>query len=96
MAVEILEPQIDIQLDSAIKELIEPQKTIMLYNDEVNTFDHVIECLIAYCDHTIEQANQISLIVHNNGKCDIKHGHYNKLKPIYEALLENKLSVKIV
>jgi ATP-dependent Clp protease adaptor protein ClpS len=48
-----------------------------------------------YCDHSKEQAEQIALIVHNSGKCDIKHGSYNKLRPIYEALQEHQLSVKI-
>jgi ATP-dependent Clp protease adaptor protein ClpS len=95
MEIQQMEPEIDVQLDAEISELIEPKRVIMLYNDEVNTFDHVIECLLIYCNHTIEQANQISLIVHHNGKCDIKHGSFNVLKPIYEALLDNNLKVSI-
>ncbi len=92
---EVMDPEIDVQLDSEIKEMIEPQRVIMLYNDEVNTFEHVIECLMSYCSHSVEQATQISLIVHHNGKCDIKHGSFKTLEPIYQTLLEKQLSVKI-
>jgi ATP-dependent Clp protease adaptor protein ClpS len=95
MEIEILDPITEIQLDAEIKEMIEPTKAIILYNDDVNNFIHVINCLMLYCDHSKEQAEQIALIVHHSGKCDIKHGSYNKLRPIYEALQEHQLSVKI-
>jgi len=95
MEIEILDPITDVQLDAEIKDMIEPSKAIILYNDDVNDFMHVINCLMLYCDHCSEQAEQIALIVHNSGKCDIKHGSYNKLRPICEALLEQRLSVKI-
>lgn len=68
---------------------------IILYNDDVNSFDHVIDCLVKYCEHQPEQAHQCALIVHTKGKCDIKHGEYDKLRPIYEALLDAGLSAKI-
>lgn len=90
-----LDPIVEKQLEAEIKEMTEPSKAIILYNDDVNSFEHVIECLILYCNHSTEQAEQIASIVHNNGKCDIKHGSQKKLKPIYEALQENHLSVKI-
>jgi len=95
MEIEILDPITEVQLDEEIKEMIEPTRAIILYNDDVNNFIHVINCLMLYCDHCKEQAEQIALIVHNSGKCDIKHGSYNKLRPIYEALQEHQLSVKI-
>ncbi len=47
---------------------------IVLYNDDYNTFDHVIESLIVACDHTPEQAEQCSLLVHYKGKCIVKTG----------------------
>lgn len=81
--------------EELVKELLADQKTIMLYNDPVNTFEHVISCLMKYCDHNPNQAEQCTLIVHFNGKCSIKNGSMEKLKPIYEALLENQLTVKI-
>ena len=57
------------------------QNEIVLFNDEVNTFEHVIETLIDVCEHTAEQAEQCSLIVHHNGKCTVKTGEYNDLEP---------------
>ncbi len=69
---------------------------IVLYNDNVNTFDHVIETLILACDHTSEQAEQCSLIVHYKGKCTVKTGKYDDLKPRCSMLLEAGLSAEIV
>lgn len=89
------EVDIDTQIDEAIKELIEPTKSIVLYNDDHNSFAHVIECLMAYCEHAPIQAEQCTLIIHHNGKCAVKNGGYDKLKPICEALLEQGLTAKI-
>lgn len=61
---------------------------IIMYNDDVNTFDHVIDTLMRVCDHTAEQAEQCSLIVHYNGKCTVKTGPIEKLKPQCTQLLE--------
>ena len=72
------------------------QNEIVLFNDDVNTFDHVIETLIAVCDHTAEQAEQCSLIVHYNGKCTVKTGEYDELKPRCAKLLQAGLSAEIV
>ncbi len=78
----------------AEKEGVENQ--IVLYNDEVNTFDHVIEMLIHACDHTPEQAEQCSLIVHYKGKCTVKTGPFEDLKPRCTLLLNAGLSAEIV
>ncbi|MGB3152319.1 MAG: ATP-dependent Clp protease adaptor ClpS [Maribacter sp.] len=72
------------------------QNEIVLFNDEVNTFDHVIETLISVCDHSAEQAEQCSLIVHYKGKCTVKTGEYNDLKPKCSRLLQAGLSAEIV
>lgn len=69
---------------------------IVLYNDDVNTFDHVIDTLIYACDHTPEQAEQCSLLVHYKGKCTVKTGDYEDLKPRCSKLLEAGLSAEIV
>lgn len=69
---------------------------IVLFNDEVNTFDHVIQTLIDVCEHTPEQAEQCSLIVHYNGKCTVKTGEYSDLKPRCSRLLQAGLSAEIV
>lgn len=72
------------------------QNEIVLFNDEVNTFDHVINTLISVCEHTPEQAEQCSLIVHYNGKCTVKTGEYDELKPRCSKLLQAGLSAEIV
>ena len=76
------------------KEATENQ--IVLYNDDVNTFDHVIDTLIYACEHTPEQAEQCSLIVHYKGKCTVKTGPFDDLKPRCTILLEAGLSAEIV
>ena len=68
---------------------------IVLYNDDVNTFDHVIETLIRVCEHTAEQAEQCALLVHYKGKCTVKTGELSKLKPQCSALLEAGLSAEL-
>jgi ATP-dependent Clp protease adaptor protein ClpS len=72
------------------------ENQIVLYNDDVNTFDHVIETLIYACDHTPEQAEQCSIIVHYKGKCTVKSGSYDDLKPRCSKLLQAGLSAEIV
>lgn len=69
---------------------------IVLYNDDVNTFDHVINTLIFACEHTPEQAEQCSIIVHYKGKCTVKTGEFADLKPRCTMLLEAGLSAEIV
>ncbi len=69
--------------------------SIVLYNDEVNTFDFVIETLIDVCEHELEQATQCTYIVHYKGKCDVKNGEYTKLKPICSELLRRGLNAEI-
>lgn len=91
----IFEPEIEQELDVLIQEVTAKTKAIILYNDDYNTFNHVIDCLVKYCDHNIIQAEQCALLVHHTGKCDVKHGSYDKLKPICEALLEQGLTAKI-
>jgi len=78
------------------EEATSKQNEIVLYNDDVNTFDHVINTLIYACDHTPEQAEQCSIIVHYKGKCTVKTGDYSDLKPRCSMLLEAGLSAEII
>jgi ATP-dependent Clp protease adaptor protein ClpS len=78
-----------------VAESVNVQKSLILFNDDVNTFDHVINCLISYCNHSPIQAEQCAYIVHYNGKCEIKRGTLEILLPIKEALLDNGLTVSI-
>ncbi len=79
----------------ALKESISFQNEIVMYNDDVNTFDHVIDTLIRVCSHTPEQAEQCSLIINYNGKCTVKTGALNELTPQCLQLLEAGLSAEI-
>jgi len=79
-----------------VKEGVSPNNEIVLYNDDVNTFDHVIDTLIRVCSHTSEQAEQCALIVHYKGKCTVKTGEYNELRPQCTQLLEAGLSAEII
>lgn len=69
---------------------------IILYNDDHNTFDHVIETLMLVCEHTPEQAEQCALLVHYKGKCGVKTGTYDELEPKCTSLLDAGLSAEIV
>ena len=80
----------------ALEEAIDFQNEIVLYNDDVNTFDHVIETLVYICEHTWEQAEQCAILVHYKGKCTVKTGEFEKLKPMCTALLEAGLSAEII
>lgn len=68
---------------------------LILYNDDYNTFEHVINCLVKYCKHDICQAEQCAWIVHNKGKCVIKSGNYNALEPLCTALCDQGLSAQV-
>ena len=68
---------------------------IILFNDDVNTFDWVIHSLVEVCEHAPEQAEQCAYIIHHRGKCDVKDGSYEELEPMCTALLERGLSAEI-
>lgn len=84
-----------IQEEAAVLEEISENNEIVLYNDDVNTFDHVIDTLIRVCEHTNEQAEQCAILVHYKGKCTVKTGPYKELKPRCTILLEAGLSAEI-
>lgn len=71
-------------------------KDLMVFNDEVNTFEHVIETLIKVCKHTAEQAEQCTLLIHYKGKCAVKKGSYEELRPMREAICEVGIDAKII
>ena len=79
----------------SVEELLANNYEIILYNDDVNTFDHVIDTLIEVCDHEPLQAEQCALLVHYTGKCGVKTGSYKDLEPQCSALLEADLSAEI-
>ena len=70
-------------------------RNLLVYNDEVNTFEWVIETLVDVCKHSWEQAEQCSLLIHHKGKCSVRHGSYEDLKPLKEAICERGISAAI-
>ena len=80
----------------SIKEEVVKQNEIVLFNDDVNTFDHVIDTLVDVCEHTPEQAEQCAILVHYKGKCTVKTGVYDDLEPRCSMLLKAGLSAEIV
>lgn len=85
-----------IQEEISVLEKESGQNEIVLFNDDVNTFDHVINTLIYVCEHTPEQAEQCSIIVHYKGKCTVKTGDYDELEARCSMLLDAGLSAEIV
>lgn len=69
---------------------------IILYNDDVNTFEFVINTLIKVCKHDALQAEQCTYLVHYKGKCSVKRGTYEDLVPICTALLDRGLTAEII
>ena len=72
-----------------------PLKELVLHNDDVNTFHHVIASLVEICRHDPIQAEQCAWIVHHNGKCSVKRGTFDQLEPMCTALLDRGLSAVI-
>lgn len=68
---------------------------VVLYNDDVNTFDWVIDCLVNYCDHNEIQAEQCAWFVHYKGKYPVKHGALEDLIPVCSALCDQGLAAKL-
>lgn len=72
------------------------ESRLVLHNDDVNTFDFVIECLIKICGHTLEQAEQCTMLVHYKGKCTVKTANREILLPMHQKLLNLGLTSEII
>lgn len=69
---------------------------LVVFNDDVNTFDHVIATLIRVCKHTPEQAEQCTFLIHHKGKCAVKSGSFEFLQPYREAICEAGIDARIL
>jgi ATP-dependent Clp protease adaptor protein ClpS len=79
-----------------VEELIDQEShDLIVFNDDFNTFEHVINILIKVCKHTHEQAEQCTLIIHYKGKCAVKKGSFEELKPLCEAILDAGIQATI-
>jgi len=80
---------------SETDELLTDKRSLVLFNDDHNTFDHVIDTLKEVCEHNHYQAEQCALITHLKGKCGVKDGPLDELKPIHQELGRRDLTVEI-
>jgi ATP-dependent Clp protease adaptor protein ClpS len=71
-------------------------KNLVVFNDDINTFDHVINTLIRVCKHSQEQAEQCTWIIHYKGKCTVKTGSFDDLRPMKDAICEAGIDARIV
>lgn len=83
------------EIEVIISEKINTENHLVLYNDEVNTFDFVIESLVDVCRHDRLQAEQCTYLVHYRGRCSVKDGSFKKLRPLCDALLDRGLTASI-
>lgn len=82
--------------DILVEEREDEGRGLVVFNDEVNTFDHVIDTLIKVCRHERVQAEQCTYIIHFKGKCEVKKGSYKALKPMKDGILDKGISATIV
>lgn len=86
----------DFQEDVLIEEVVTiDQAELIVYNDDYNTFEWVIDCFIEILNHTLEQSEQLSYIIHHTGKASVKVGSFATLKPLKDALTDKGLSAVI-
>ncbi|WP_025763796.1 ATP-dependent Clp protease adaptor ClpS [Dyadobacter tibetensis] len=89
--------QVDIETDEQIlEETVEVGiQKLIIFNDDVNTFDWVIDTLMEVCGHTSEQAEQCTIIIHYKGKCSVKEGEFGELLPMRNQICERGISAEI-
>lgn len=74
---------------------VESPCSLVVWNDEVNSFDWVIQTLIEVCNHSTEQAEQCAMIIHTQGKYAVKQGSYEELKPLCDAITDRGIGATI-
>jgi len=76
-----------------VEEILASPYKLILHNDDYNSFEWVIECLVKICKHDLEQASQCAHIVHFTGKCDVKRGDHDTIMTMYNKLKSCNLTV---
>lgn len=83
-------------LENTVLEVVETDlHNLIVWNDNVNTFDWVIESLVEICGHETIQAEQCAMIIHYKGKCGVKKGSFDELRPQAEALIDRGIQATI-
>lgn len=86
-----INPDVDASSDAPVQGI----SMLILHNDDYHTFDYVIDSLVTICKHDVQQAEQCALLVHYKGKCDVKQGTQNSLRPMKIKLQQKGLDVSI-
>ena len=86
--------------EDKLEEILEDSSTLdpkdlVVFNDDFNTFDHVINTLVKVCKHSIEQAEQCTWIIHFRGKCSVKKGPFSQLKPMRDSICDAGIDARI-
>ena len=87
--------QTDSQNEPDLLTSLEEPCSLIVWNDEVNTFEWVIEALVEVCRHSYEQAEQCSYIIHYQGKYAVKRGSYEELRPQCDAITERGINATV-
>jgi ATP-dependent Clp protease adaptor protein ClpS len=82
-------------VDTEVLEALDNTYNLIVWNDEVNTFEWVIETLVEVCGHSEEQAEQCAMIIHTQGKYAVKQGSYDDLKPMCDAIIDRGIGATI-
>ena len=83
------------QEDTDVLTEVDEYCSLIVWNDEVNTFEWVIETLVDVCGHTTEQAEQCAIIIDSKGKYAVKEGSYEQLKPMCDAITDRGIGATI-
>ena len=89
-------PTPDLDQEFEVLEVEQEPAQLIVYNDDINTFDHVIDTLIEVCGHTPEQAEQCTWLIHYKGKCCVKMGEWAQLAGMRNAICERGISAEVV
>ncbi|MCF8275822.1 MAG: ATP-dependent Clp protease adaptor ClpS [Flavobacteriales bacterium] len=86
---------LEVEFQQELDQLVQAPKTLVIHNDDYNTFDFVIETLIEYCGHEPLQAEQCTFIIHYSGKCAVKTDMFSKLQPVWARIINLGLTATI-
>lgn len=90
-----ISPKTNYEQEFLLETAVEEPCQLVIWNDEVNTFEWVIETLVAICHHSPEQAEQCAYIIHYKGKYSVKEGSYDDLKPLCDAITERGINATV-
>ncbi|WP_186757588.1 ATP-dependent Clp protease adaptor ClpS [Echinicola salinicaeni] len=97
MSMQPLEHTVEEEIEILLEDLVDTEEhDLVVFNDDVNTFEHVTKVLIKVCKHSQEQAEQCTMIIHYKGKCAVKKGSRNQLKPMCQSILDAGIQAAIV